>query len=207
MLVSLIADWFLWWLDQKSSFPILFLRCDWNVFWAVSKPYIWIFFPLKSWGVWGMGFQLDVTACWRYLNIFICLKYPSCYLLKTSFVYCWLLYFRFTGSELNDPETFPWVRLQFFCGTYTKHTYGFSSPHVCEMSWRGWWLCGRTYHCKFIDWIQVNDPNFSLLIVICIFYKCKKKDTRHTFICQHHTEQFILWCSYQGLVVKTYLLK
>ena len=47
------------------------------------------------------------------------------------------------------------------------HTY-LLSPQVFGRSWQEWWLCDLTCHNQLIDWIQVNHPKLSLLVVIFV---------------------------------------
>ena len=98
-----------------------------NCLWDVYKPYIWICFPT---GLWKVVVRVPVGCSWFFLRFITLsyLKYPSIYSLKTSFIDCWLVYIISIGSEFIDPETFPRVWLNIFCGPYPKWTYIFSSP-------------------------------------------------------------------------------
>ena len=47
----------------------------------------------------------------------------------------------------------------------TRHMY-LLPIKVCGRLWWGWRLCGFTFHHQLIDWLQVNNPKFLLLIVL-----------------------------------------
>ena len=142
----------------------------WKMYSSVTANFCGPYLNSKYWfsssvGLWKVVKRVPVEYSELFTSIycFAWSKYPSSSSFKFSSVDCWLVCIIFIGSELIDPENFPWTWLKNLCGSYTNRTYVFASPAGL------WKVLARvrffilTSRHKWIDWLQGISLSHSFL--------------------------------------------
>ena len=151
----------------------LTLRCDCKFSWGrIQTEHTYLLHPQNFGRSW-QGFRLSVTIFLHQFIAFFDLKYPSISSHMPIFVYCWLVYNAFTGSELIVPETCHRVWLQMFSWTYPNRIYIFASPAILwEMVTRV--LVFVISHVVINTFIGFQSVPQVIWVWSCV-YKCRPK--------------------------------